>query len=74
VCKDLAVRDLSSGEATVTLAFTDKTPLSPKRVVELTARANKKYAITPDNRLRVRMNEITWPRIHDELMYLKSLC
>lgn len=74
VCKDLAVRDLSSGEATITLAFTDKTPLPPQKVIELASRANKKYSITPDNRLRVRMNEITWPRIHDELMYLKSLC
>jgi len=74
VCKDLSVRDLSSGEATITLAFTDKTPLSPQKVIELTSRANKKYSITPDSRLRIRMNEITWPRIHDELMYLKSLC
>ncbi len=74
ICKDLAVRDLSSGEATVTLAFTDKTPLPPERVIDLTARANKKYSITPDNRLRVRINEITWPRIYDELNYLKGLC
>jgi transcription-repair coupling factor (superfamily II helicase) len=74
VCKDLAVRDLSSGEATITLAFTEKTPLPPQRVIELASRSNKKYSITPDNRLRVRMNEITWPRIHDELTYLKSLC
>ncbi len=74
VCKDLSVRDLSSGEATITLAFTEKTKLPPQRVIELTARQNKKYSITPDNRLRVRMNEITWPRIHDELLYLKSLC
>jgi len=56
------------------LAFTDKTPLPPQRVIELTARQNKKYMITPDNRLRVRMNEITWPRILDELAYLKGLC
>ncbi len=74
VCKDLRVRDLSSGEATITLAFTEKTPLPPQKVIELASRANKKYSITPDNRLRVRINEITWPRIHDELMYLKSLC
>lgn len=74
VCKDLGVRDLSSGEAVITLAFTDKTPLPPKRVIELASRSNKKYAITPDSRLRIRMNEITWPRIHDELTYLKTLC
>jgi len=73
ICKELAVRDLSSGEATITLAFTDKTKLSPEKVIELASRTNKKYSITPDNRLRVRMNEITWPRIHDELSYLRSL-
>lgn len=72
-CKDLSVRDLSSGESSITLAFTEKTPLPPQRVIELASRANKKYAITPDNRLRVRINEITWPRIHDELQYLMSL-
>jgi transcription-repair coupling factor (superfamily II helicase) len=74
VCKDLSVRDLSSGEATITLAFTERTKLPPQRVIELTARANKKYSITPDNRLRIRMNEITWPRIYDELQYLQTLC
>ncbi len=74
VCKDLSVRDLSSGESTITLALTEKTPLPPQRVIELASRANKKYSITPDNRLRIRINEITWPRIHDELLYLLSLC
>jgi transcription-repair coupling factor (superfamily II helicase) len=74
VCKDLSVRDLSSGESSVTLAFTEKTKLPPQKVIELASRANKKYSITPDNRLRVRINEITWPRIHDELIYLQSLC
>lgn len=74
VCKDLSVRDLSGGESAITLAFTDKTPLPPKIVIELASRPNKKYSITPDNRLRVRINEITWPRIHEELLYLKSLC
>jgi transcription-repair coupling factor (superfamily II helicase) len=73
VCKDLSVRDLSSGESSITLAFTEQTKLPPQRVIELASRANKKYSITPDNRLRVRINEITWPRIHDELLYLKSL-
>ncbi|MGE4133234.1 MAG: transcription-repair coupling factor [Bdellovibrionales bacterium] len=72
-CKDLSVRDLSSGEATITLAFTDQTKLSPQKIVELTSRSNKKYSITPDSRLRIRVNQITWPRIHDELEYLKSL-
>ena len=74
VCKDLSVRDLSSGEASVTLAFTEKTKLPPHKVIELASRSNKKYMITPDNRLRIRMNVISWPQIYDELLYLKGLC
>jgi transcription-repair coupling factor (superfamily II helicase) len=74
ICKNLKIRDLSSGESSIALAFTEKTPLPPNKVIELASRSNKKYSITPDNRLRVRMNEITWPRIHDELLYLESLC
>ncbi len=74
VCKELSVRDLSSGETTITLALTEQTKLPPDRVIELASKANKKYSITPDNRLRIRMNDVTWPRIHDELTYLKSLC
>ena len=74
VCKSLSVRDLSSGESTITLAFTEKTKLPVQKVIELASRTNKKYSITPDNRLRVRMNEISWPRIYDELSYLQNLC
>ena len=73
VCKDLGARDLSGGETTITLAFTEQTKLPPQRVIELASRTNKKYVITPDNRLRIRMNEITWPRVHDELTYLTTL-
>jgi transcription-repair coupling factor (superfamily II helicase) len=74
VCKDLSIRDLSGGEAAITLAFTEGTKLPPHKVIELASKANKKYLITPDNRLRIRMKEISWPRVHDELLYLQSLC
>lgn len=73
-CRDLGIKDLSSGKVGVTLMFTEHTPLSTQKVVELTARANKKYSITPDNRLTIRINEITWPRITEELVYLLTLC
>lgn len=72
-CRELGVRDLSSGKLGVTLAFTEKTSLSPQKAVELTARANKKYSLTPDSRLTIRMTEITWPRIVEELDYLLRL-
>jgi len=73
-CRDLGVKDLSSGKVGITLMFTEHTPLAPQKVIELTARANKKYSITPDNRLTIRINEITWPRITEELVYLLTLC
>jgi transcription-repair coupling factor (superfamily II helicase) len=73
LCRDLAVRDLSSGKASISLAFTEHTKLSSNKVIELASRSNKKYSVTPDSRLNVRMNEITWPRIHEELEYLNSL-
>ncbi len=71
-CRELGVRDLSSGTKTVSLAFTDRTPMSPERVLKLVSMHNKKYSITPDNRLIVRMNNITWPNIYEELLFLKK--
>jgi hypothetical protein len=40
----------------------------------LTTRENKKYQLAPDQRLKVRMNDFTWPRVLDELEYLLKLC
>lgn len=74
LCRTLGIRDLNSGPKTITLAFTERTPLPPTKVIELTSRDNKKYSITPDNRLIIRMNNITWPNIYDELVYLQRLC
>ena len=73
VCRDLSARDLSAGKASITLAFTEHTRLAPAKVVDLASRSNKKYSITPDNRLSIRMNEITWPRILEELEYYNAL-
>ncbi len=73
-CRELGIRDLSSGPKTVSLAFTEKTPLPADRVVRLAQQENKKFGITPDNRLLIRMNNISWPNIYDELLLLKKLC
>ena len=73
-CRELGIRDLSSGPKTIALSFTEHTPLPAQKVVELAMRDNKKYSITPDNRLIVRMNTIAWPTIYEELLYLKRLC
>lgn len=66
-CRDLGVRDLSAGKVGLALAFTEHTPLSPQKAIELASRANKKYGLTPDSRLTIRMNEINWPRVVEEL-------
>lgn len=73
-CRDLGVRDISAGKNTVTLAFTEKTKLPPQEVIKLTARENKKYQLTPEQRLKVRMNELSLPRVIDELEFLLKLC
>lgn len=72
-CRELGVRDLSSGAKSVSLAFTEKTPLPPARVVELAQKQPGKYNLTPDMRLIVRLPTIAWPPIYDELLFLKSL-
>lgn len=72
-CKSLGVRDASAGNSWLTLAFTDKTKLPPHEVIRLTSHENKKYNITPDQRLKIRMKEITWPRVHEELLFLIGL-
>lgn len=74
LCKKLCAKDLSSGRVGISLLFTERTPLPIERVLELARRENKKYGVTPDSRLNIRMSEITWPRIYDELLYLLSLC
>ena len=72
-CKSLSVRDISSGAKSISLAFTEHTTISPQKVVALTLQENKKYSLTPDSRLKIRMNEMTWPRIYEELEFLQKL-
>ncbi|MCB9072678.1 MAG: transcription-repair coupling factor [Bdellovibrionaceae bacterium] len=69
-CKELGIRDVSAGAQAISLAFTEQTRMPVQKIVELTALPNKKYALTPDNRLKVRMNAISWQNVFDELNYL----
>lgn len=72
-CRELGIRDLSSGPKSISLAFTEKTPLPPTTVVQLAQRENKKFSLTPDMRLVVKMDQINWPNIYDELLRLQRL-
>lgn len=72
-CKNLGVRDVSAGLKNISLVFTEQTKLKPEKAIELTMRSNKKYSLTPDQRLNIRMNSITWSSVYEELQYLLSL-
>ncbi len=74
LCKKLGVRDLSHGPKAISLAFTQETPLPPEKVVSLAQMLNRKFSVTPDNRLLIRMNTISWPNIFDELQHLLRFC
>jgi len=69
-CKKLGVKDLSAGLKAVSLLFTESTPLRPEIAIQLAMRENKKYSLTPDSRLNIRMNQIIWPKVLEELEYL----
>jgi transcription-repair coupling factor (superfamily II helicase) len=72
-CKSLGVKEVSAGLKTISLVFTEKTPLKTDTIIQLAMRDNKKYSITPDSRLNVRMNAISIPRVYEELDYLIKL-
>jgi transcription-repair coupling factor (superfamily II helicase) len=72
-CKQLGVKDLSTGLKTLSLAFSDKTHLKPETAIALAMRENKKYSITPDSRLIVRMNNPNISNIFDELEHLMKI-
>lgn len=66
-CKELGVRDISAGLKSVSLVFTERTRLSPEKVIPLAVRESKKYSLTPDNRLNIKLSTITWSTVHEEL-------
>jgi transcription-repair coupling factor (superfamily II helicase) len=72
-CKKLGVRDISAGLKNISVIFTEHTRMKPETVIQLAMKENKKYAITPDNRLNIRMNQISWPAVFEELVYLQKL-
>jgi transcription-repair coupling factor (superfamily II helicase) len=72
-CRKLGVKDIGAGLKNVSLLFSEKTKMRPETVIKLAMRENKKYSITPDNRLNIRMNNISWPSVYEELQYLLKL-
>ncbi len=72
-CKDLCVRDITAGKVGLSLVFTESTPLTVDKFLKLTQRHDRKYSLAPDNRLIIRMKEVRWPRVSEELQFLSSL-
>lgn len=72
-CRQLGVLDVSAGPKNLSLKFSPNTKLKTETVISLAVRENKKYSITPDNRLNIRMNQIQWPAVYEEIAYLLKL-
>ncbi len=72
-CKHLGIKDLSAGTSRISLLFSEKNPMKTEDLVKLAIRETKKYTISPDCRLYVRMKSLTWPAVYEELQYLSSL-
>lgn len=72
-CRHLGVKDIGAGLKNISLRFSEKTRMKPETAISLALRENKKYSITPDNRLNIRMNNITWPAVYEEMEYLLRL-
>jgi transcription-repair coupling factor (superfamily II helicase) len=72
-CIDLGVRDISSGKDAIILTFTDNTPITPQQIIQLTNMNNKKYSLSPDNRLKIRLSDHAWPKVYDEVTQLLRL-
>ncbi|MCX7977877.1 MAG: transcription-repair coupling factor [Bdellovibrionaceae bacterium] len=72
-CRDLGVRDVSAGSKNISLIFTPQTPISTETIVHLATKESGKYSLTPDNRLNIRMSEMSWSNVYSEIRHLKSL-
>jgi transcription-repair coupling factor (superfamily II helicase) len=69
--KKLGVTDISQGPKNVLLKLSSQTPLQPQKIIPHTLQSNKKYQLIPPDRLAIRMNEISWQRVYEELLFLE---
>lgn len=71
-CRDIGVRDVAAGSKSLSLQFDSSTRIAPEKVVRLAQRQSQKYSLTPEGRINIRMQEITWPRALEEIQQLRS--
>jgi len=70
VASKLGASDLSQGQKNIILTLTEQTPITPELAIQLSMRENKKYQLLPNNRFTIRINEISWARVYQELEML----
>lgn len=74
LCRQLKVKELSSGPAALLLRLSDSTPIQPQKIIHLAMVQPKKYSLTPDSRLRIKIEDtLNWTVVHSELSSLTSI-
>ena len=73
-CLKLGVSDLSSGKESLILKFTKNTPLTGTEIIKLINNPNKKYSMISNDRLKIRIKEISCSRVQEEINFLLNLC
>ncbi|MBK9293673.1 MAG: transcription-repair coupling factor [Oligoflexia bacterium] len=72
LCQDLGIKDISLGPKNLSLSFTNQTPVKPEEAIKLTMSENKKYSLTPDQKLIIRFSSSSLTSIMEELRNLKN--
>lgn len=70
LCRKLRIKDISAGKDVISLTFLEDTPISAQTIIKLTSMTNKKYSLSPENKLKIRMNDISWSNVYNELSFL----
>lgn len=72
ICIRFGITDLSQGLKNITLTFSSATPIKGELAIAASMRDNKKFQLLPNNRFSIRINDITWSRVYNELLELKQ--
>lgn len=73
VCKTLGIKDLTAGVKNVSLIFSQDTPIATDTFVKLAMRSDKKYSLMPNNKFTIKLKEVSWSVVYEELLILKDL-
>lgn len=73
LCKQLGIHDLKAGRKNLSLTFTDQTPLSGEKIVQLAIKQKEKYQLSSEHRLIIQLQDLQWPSIYEELLSLNNL-